>query len=135
MSPRHTAALAFVGWYLLLPPLGPGGGVDTTAPFSQWERLGAIDTSAPRSQWDVVRPFNNAAHCDRDRDLKRSFHDEVASHLHSLLESDEQLTDKEMPEREQKIEQLKLSLDENAKEEARRRSAICVSADDVRLKK
>ena len=38
MKPRHAAALALVGWYLMVPPLGESeytkGGVDFGAPLS-----------------------------------------------------------------------------------------------------
>ena len=37
MKPRHAAAFALVGWYLMLPPTGrdyPTGNVD--APLTQW---------------------------------------------------------------------------------------------------
>ena len=37
MKPRHAAALALVGWYLMMPPTGrdyPMGNVD--APLTQW---------------------------------------------------------------------------------------------------
>lgn len=41
MKPRHAAALAVVGWYLMVPPTGiksPTG--DLSAPLSQWTRSG-----------------------------------------------------------------------------------------------
>lgn len=37
MKPRHAAAIALVGWYLMMPPTGrdyPMGNLD--APLSQW---------------------------------------------------------------------------------------------------
>ncbi len=46
MKPRHAAALALVGWYLLMPPPSskyPGSVVDTTAPLSQWEVVPSYD--------------------------------------------------------------------------------------------
>jgi len=34
---RHAAAFALVGWYLMVPPLAPGGKeIDTRAKLSQW---------------------------------------------------------------------------------------------------
>jgi hypothetical protein len=36
MKPRHAAALALVGWYLLLPPItGIPSNLDVDAPFSK----------------------------------------------------------------------------------------------------
>ncbi len=36
MSFTHIAALALVGWYLLLPPTTPPNGPSLNAPLSQW---------------------------------------------------------------------------------------------------
>jgi hypothetical protein len=37
MAIRHAAALALVGWYLMVPPAIPGTGqVNQSAPLSQW---------------------------------------------------------------------------------------------------
>ena len=38
---RHVAALALVGWYLLIPPLAATDGlsIDTTAPLSAWNNM------------------------------------------------------------------------------------------------
>jgi hypothetical protein len=41
MKPRHAAALAIVGWYLLMPPItmeGDKANVDGSVPLSQWDR-------------------------------------------------------------------------------------------------
>lgn len=61
MKPRHTAALALVGWYLMLPPTGrdyPTGNVD--APLTQW----------------LKRPttYRNKDECEHvlDRDIRRT---------------------------------------------------------------
>jgi hypothetical protein len=46
MKPRHAAALALVGWYLMLPPLATSGlDVDQNAPLSTWRQGGAFDTA------------------------------------------------------------------------------------------
>src|SRR6185312_12144148 len=34
MKPRHAAALALVGWYLMMPPWNPA--LDANAPLSKW---------------------------------------------------------------------------------------------------
>jgi hypothetical protein len=43
MKPRHAAALALVGWYLMMPPWRPT--VDVSAPLSRW---------APFNGWTTV---------------------------------------------------------------------------------
>ena len=49
MNLRHVAALALVGWYLMVPPLTPGGGPHKVlfhAPLSKWEVGVEHDTKA-----------------------------------------------------------------------------------------
>jgi hypothetical protein len=49
MNLRHAAALALVGWYLMMPPLaGPNASnlrVDLTAKLSQWEIVDSFDSA------------------------------------------------------------------------------------------
>jgi hypothetical protein len=40
MKPRHAAALALVGWYLMVPPRQSDGWPDLAAPVSEWTALG-----------------------------------------------------------------------------------------------
>jgi hypothetical protein len=61
MNPRHAAALALVGWYLMFPPTSrdyPTGNVD--APLTQW----------------LKRPttYRNKDECEHvlDRDIRRT---------------------------------------------------------------
>jgi hypothetical protein len=49
MRLRHAAALALVGWYLMVPPTTDG----------------KIDNSAPLSQWDIRSSFDSAATCEQ----------------------------------------------------------------------
>ncbi len=51
MKPRHTAALALVGWYLLIPPL-------VNAPYK-------VDTEAPLTSWKVSQTFDTREECDK----------------------------------------------------------------------
>ena len=53
MKPRHTAALALVGWYLLVPPL-------VNAPYK-------VDTEAPLTGWKVYQTFDTRDECDKSR--------------------------------------------------------------------
>jgi hypothetical protein len=45
MKLRHAAALALVGWYLMVPPIGSKNGVpmvDKSAPLSQWHHRHSV---------------------------------------------------------------------------------------------
>jgi hypothetical protein len=46
VKPRHAAALALVGWYLMTPP--------------------PDNVNAPISQWDVGASYDSADQCTRD---------------------------------------------------------------------
>ncbi|MGA8689773.1 MAG: hypothetical protein WB662_07665 [Methyloceanibacter sp.] len=43
MKPRHAAALALVGWYLMMPPMG-NGKVYVTAPLIMWQIVVSVST-------------------------------------------------------------------------------------------
>jgi hypothetical protein len=47
MKFRHAAALALVGWYLMMPPRDHANRqyADTSAPMSQWQQLAAYDSA------------------------------------------------------------------------------------------
>jgi hypothetical protein len=46
MNVRHAAALALVGWYLMLPPLPQGKtAIDTSAPIGTWLILSSHDSA------------------------------------------------------------------------------------------
>ena len=46
MKPRHAAALALVGWYLIAPPprTEDGNDYDPKAPLSEWQEIGKFET-------------------------------------------------------------------------------------------
>ena len=49
MKPRHAAALALVGWYLMAPPSHQVAGQKelwTSAPLANWSMLGMFDSEA-----------------------------------------------------------------------------------------
>jgi len=52
MNTRHAAALALVGWYLMVPPLFP----HSKSPFAR-------DDSLPLSRWKLINSFDTAAEC------------------------------------------------------------------------
>ncbi len=66
MNLSHAAALALVGWYLMVPPrnLHPfvkGDNVDTAAPLSEWTHLASSD-SAKECEARKAEYFNTVAH-------------------------------------------------------------------------
>jgi hypothetical protein len=47
MNPRHAAALALVGWYLIMPPADTQtGGNLVKVPIKGWRKIAAYDTEA-----------------------------------------------------------------------------------------
>ena len=80
MNLRHAAALALVGWYLMLPPeQGGPGQFNIHAPLSQWSLEGSFDTvdDCKRGQQDGLGKWFSAGedaikHAqtkERDKDL------------------------------------------------------------------
>jgi hypothetical protein len=51
MKPCHAAALALVGWYLMVPPL-------VNAPYK-------VDTEAPLTSWKAYQTFDTAEECNK----------------------------------------------------------------------
>jgi hypothetical protein len=46
MQAWHVAALALLGWYLIVPPMtGLGGGPDLQAPFNKWHIRASFDSA------------------------------------------------------------------------------------------
>jgi hypothetical protein len=54
MNPRHGAALALVGWYLMMPPTTPGPGGQLL-----WQ------SAVPLSQWQNAHSFDSAEQCEK----------------------------------------------------------------------
>jgi len=48
MTIRHAAALALVGWYLMVPPLSAGGYPDDAALITSWHRREIASTPVAR---------------------------------------------------------------------------------------
>jgi hypothetical protein len=68
MTPRHSAALALVGWYLMVPPRFHG-------------QL-RVNFHAPLTTWSTLEVFDRAAECKNAE--KRHFDDAIpvpSSHL------------------------------------------------------
>jgi hypothetical protein len=56
---RHAAALALVGWYLMVPPLDPAN-------------MTQVDTGAPLSKWHPMKSYSSKVECDKWRDDERA---------------------------------------------------------------
>jgi hypothetical protein len=50
MNLRHVAALALVGWYLMVPPKRMGGMAEENAPLHLWEIVGVYDKASECQQ-------------------------------------------------------------------------------------
>jgi hypothetical protein len=50
----HAAALALVGWYLMVPPVSSPGKLNETAPLSKWSQDSAYDTAANCEQYRMT---------------------------------------------------------------------------------
>src|SRR5208337_304353 len=52
MKLHHAGALALVGWYLMVPPLGPDGWWDRSAPLPKYKVMDSFDTAKEcRDNW------------------------------------------------------------------------------------
>jgi hypothetical protein len=115
MNIRHAAALALVGWYLMLPPVGydsklarfvTGGWNDDGSPnLSRWEQAGSFDTASDcQSAVTLLNP-EGTAQLKTDRaapklaDIMKRRHSELVAIL-----------------------------------EIQKQNALCVATDDPRLK-
>lgn len=78
MKPRHAAALALVGWYLMVPPYnGNDLKPQTGASLYEWDRTGA--PAHARDEQD--EPFLTLEECEaRKAALKQSHLDEAKKH-------------------------------------------------------
>jgi len=57
MKPRHAAALALVGWYLMTPPIDPASRFDPKFSVQQ------LDMKAPVYNWWIADTFNTSDDC------------------------------------------------------------------------
>jgi hypothetical protein len=109
MKPRHAAAFALVGWYLMLPPaVMPKTGDPIT-----WI---TYDSSAPIYQWNHMDSFDHAGDCEAARK--------------ALLDKTKENASIVVPEKMSQAD-VKRSLDERVLNAV---SAECIATDDPRLK-
>lgn len=65
---KHLAALAVVGWYLMVPPVHPTSSDLSTA-------KGYVDWGAPLSDWETLDSYDSAQECRAE--LAHQFDDAV----------------------------------------------------------
>src|SRR5258708_2735293 len=76
----HSAALALIGWYLMVPPI-VGDHANTSAPLSRWEMgFGAYDTAAA-CQKGVSDSVREALKASKDPHLDRIHQNLVLQYL------------------------------------------------------
>ena len=59
MKPRHAAALALVGWYLMVPPVD-GKSVDSDAPLSKWTVYATSDSARKCEGTRMIAAFKRS---------------------------------------------------------------------------
>ncbi len=102
---RHVAALAFMGWYLMMPP------DSTKVPHS-------VDSAAPLSRWSIVVSFDTSESCEKAlADLQSKERDPIELDTTG------------------KLRRLHKREPDPALEIARAINSGCVASDDFRLKR
>jgi hypothetical protein len=68
MKPRQAAALALVGWYLMVPPVGSFKAIVTSSGdvTIQWT-IRDHASSPPLTTWSISKSFDTAAECEAQR--------------------------------------------------------------------
>jgi len=79
MNPRHAAALALVGWYLMTPPVGNDLQIYSQAPLTEWRVEEAADSS-DRCNDAKLALFNRA-----DAEIKQQKHETLDPSLNLPL--------------------------------------------------
>ena len=69
MKSRHAAALALVGWYLIVAP------IEHTGPFTR------VDIKAPMKEWDMQATFDIKESCETARAEYLAYPPPAASNL------------------------------------------------------
>ncbi|MGO9056161.1 MAG: hypothetical protein ACLQU2_02055 [Candidatus Binataceae bacterium] len=84
MKLRHAAALALVGWYLLISPTTDQNQADLEAPLSKWQNAGSFDSASDceairrRVTKDLWSEKDQLEWRFRLKDIKRSGHSPVS---------------------------------------------------------
>jgi hypothetical protein len=73
MKPRHAAALALVGWYLMIPPRG--------------HDPQTFDDHAPLASWFVFSAHDAAHECEGAKFLNREGHKQSGDPMKAAMDS------------------------------------------------
>jgi hypothetical protein len=121
MKLSHAAALALVGWYLMLPPYVPyhPGGPLPDPDTGPW------DHKAPISQWQITRSYDTAAECTVALNMKKKQTDKAKQDAENSLSHNRSMTSDERRSREEVIRWAY----------ALQLASVCIASDDPRLAK
>jgi hypothetical protein len=111
MNIRHAAALALVGWYLMVPP----------------QTNGQIDYTAPLSRWTVAESYDSAAPC---REMLTNLRNDATSQADKATN---EITAKQKQHERISTEQLLDAMKSLTAHEIAFQSA-CIATDDPRLR-
>jgi len=78
MKPHHAAALALVGWYLMVPP---------RVIQSQTTEQQTFDYGAPLSKWTVSSAYDAAHECEGAKFLNREGHKQNSDPLKAAFDA------------------------------------------------
>ena len=68
MKPRHAAALALVGWFLMIPP-NTGGSRDEGAPLSKWFSYNELKLNSKDDRAHAME-FQTAEQCEAKKEQR-----------------------------------------------------------------
>jgi hypothetical protein len=68
MNPRHAAALALVGWYLMIPPLTEDGHPAQLSGPIRRDSVWAVEFKAPLSKWEIKGTYDSVSQCNEYRE-------------------------------------------------------------------
>ena len=116
MKPRHAAALALVGWYLMVPPPGP--------PRSTGANTAPPNDTAPFNQWTIRNSYDSAQACEAAQKKNLDTATTNMDKQHHLAEQRQGLSPDNFAGQEFLVaDQLEYATE-----------ALCISTDDPRLK-
>ncbi len=89
-KPRHAAALALVGWYLMSPP--PKG---STVPLAKWTYIGSFDTAVQceTRRGELADMYTNGKPAPEGMTSQQA-HDYVATEVRCVASDDPRLKEK-----------------------------------------
>ncbi len=116
MKLRHAAALAVVGWYLMVPPPGQ--------PRSTGANTAPPNDNAPLNQWTIRNSYDSAQACEAAKQKDRDTATTNVDKQHHLAEQRQGLWPNNFSDQGFLVaDQLEYATE-----------ALCISTDDPRLK-